>query len=177
MLVSDNEKNLHSSAHLRLCDYLSSKSIVIEPKPLSKEAFLNELILCLCEVGGLKDVEAVKKAVWDREKEGRTVLENGLAIPHARFEGIQQLKACLGILPQGYEDSQEKLSIKWVFLFLYPQEQFRNHLQMLACISKVFQDKSLMDGLLRANTPKEAFELIQYKEKSEFSLLKNLVKK
>lgn len=164
MSVSNQEKH---SIHFRLCDYLSPQSIVIETKALSKESFLNELICKLQEVGGLKDIEAVKKAVWDREKEGRTVLENGLAIPHARFEGIREIKACLGILPNGYEDLEEKLSVKWVLLFLSPQDQFRSHLQMLACISRVFQDKTLMQALLKAENPQEAFQLIQHKELSE----------
>ncbi len=164
MALSDNEKK--SSNPLMLCHYLSPDSILIEPASLGKEAFFDSLILKLCESCKLESVEAVRKAIWDREKEGRTVLENGLAIPHARFEGISDIKAAFGILPQGYEDPQEKLRVKWVFLFLSPQEQFRAHLQMLARISRVFQDKGFLDSLLKAQTPSEAFALLQHKEKS-----------
>jgi len=149
-----------------LCHYLSPASIVIEEKPLPKEAFLDKLIVQLCAASGLKDVQAVQKAVWDREKEGRTVLENGLAIPHARFEGISDMKACLGILPAGYEDPQEKTLIQWVFLFLSPLEQFRSHLQMLARISRVFQDKAFLESLLQVRDSEAAFALLQQKERS-----------
>lgn len=151
---------------LILCDYLCPDAIVIESKALTKELFLNEMIQRLCQVSDLKDIEAVQKAVWDREKEGRTVLENGLAIPHARFEGIQDLKACLGILPEGYEDAQEHTLIRWVFLFLSPQNQFRSHLQMLARISRVFQDKDFLQSLLKSDNSTLAFKLLKAKEDS-----------
>ncbi len=151
---------------LMLCDYLCTEAIIIESKTLTKEPFLNELIQRLCQVSDLKDVDAVQKAVWDREKEGRTVLENGLAIPHARFEGIQDMKVCLGILPSGYEDAQENTLIHWVFLFLSPQNQFRSHLQMLARISRVFQDKDFLQSLLKVDSSALAFTLLKDKEDS-----------
>lgn len=151
---------------LILCDYLCTEAIIIESKTLTKEPFLNELIQRLCQVSDLKDVDAVQKAVWDREKEGRTVLENGLAIPHARFEGIQDMKVCLGILPSGYEDAQENTLIHWVFLFLSPQNQFRSHLQMLARISRVFQDKDFLQSLLKVDSSALAFTLLKDKEDS-----------
>ncbi len=162
MLDSGKEKN----APLMLCHYLNPASIVIEKEASSKEEVLNSLILKLCEVAHLKDCEAVKKAVWDREKEGRTVLENGLAIPHARFSGIHEIKASLGIIPQAYLDAQEGVKVKIVFLFLSPQDQFRSHLQMLARISRIFQDNQFIEKILQASHPEEAFELLQRKERS-----------
>lgn len=151
---------------LKLCDYLSPASIVIEPSVVTKEFFFDQLIVKLCELSSLKDIESVRKAVWDREKEGRTVLENGLAIPHARYEGVKEIKACFGILPQGYEDPQEKLKVRAVFLFLSPQEHFRNHLQLLARISRVFQDKAFFELLLKDQNSDEAYAMLQQKEKS-----------
>ena len=149
-----------------LCHYLSPASILIEPKSLSKEEILNELIVKLCKVSSLQNVDQVQKAVWDREQEGRTVLENGLAIPHARFEGIEDMKASFAILPTGYEDSQEKTHVQWVFLFLSPQDQFRSHLQMLARISRVFQDRAFLERLLKTTSPEQAYSLLQEKEAS-----------
>lgn len=164
MSFADDEKKSTSSAHVTLCHYLNPSLILIERSSLEKEQFLNKLISSLCTVSDLKEEEAVRKAVWDREKEGRTVLENGLAIPHARFAGIRDIKACLGILPSGYEDPHEKLLIKWVFLFLSPQDQFRSHLQMLARISRVFQDQTFLEALLRVSSTEKAFILLQEKE-------------
>lgn len=155
-----------SSSHLTLCHYLSPASILIEAKSLSKEDILNELIVRLCKVSNLQNVDQVQKAVWDREQEGRTVLENGLAIPHARFEGIEDIKAAFAILPTGYEDFQEKTHIQWVFLFLSPQDQFMSHLQMLARISRVFQDKAFLEKLLQSKSSEEAYAFLQAKEAS-----------
>jgi nitrogen PTS system EIIA component len=166
--MTDNHHATSSKSRrtpLMLCHYLTPSSIVIETGVPEKETFLNRLIDRLIEVHHLPDPEKVRQAVWDREKEGRTVLENGLAIPHARIGGIEEIKACLGILPQGYKDPQENLLVRMVFLFLSPQKQFEIHLQMLAKISRVFQDIGFIEQLASSPRPEEAFQLLQRQER------------
>jgi mannitol/fructose-specific phosphotransferase system IIA component (Ntr-type) len=148
-----------------LCHYLTPSSILIETGVPEKEVLLNRLIDRLIEVYHLPDPEKVRQAVWDREKEGRTVLENGLAIPHARIGGIEEIKACLGIVPQGYKDLQENVLVHIVFLFLSPQKHFEIHLQMLAKISRVFQDAGFIGQLSATSSPEEAFQLLQRQER------------
>src|SRR5262245_3525410 len=152
-------------APLMLCHYLTPSSILIETGVPEKETFLNRLIDRLIEIHHLPDPEKVRQAVWDREKEGRTVLENGLAIPHARISGIDEIKACLGIIPQGYKDPQENILVRMIFLFLSPQKHFDTHLQMLAKISRVFQDSGFIEQLSSSSTPEEAFQLLQRQER------------
>lgn len=163
-METDKEKNILSTP--MLCHYLTPASIVIERASVSKESIFETLISRLCEVSGIVDRESVQKSVWDREKEGRTVLDNGLAIPHARFGGIQEIKASLALLPMGYEDPQDKIQVHLVFLFLSPQDQFKNHLQMLARISRVFHDKAFIEELLKSQNSEEAFNMLQRKERS-----------
>ncbi|MBF0492736.1 MAG: PTS sugar transporter subunit IIA [Deltaproteobacteria bacterium] len=150
---------------LMLCHYLSPSHILLLPGKVSKETVIDGLLERLCELSHLKDVESVKKAVWDREKEGRTVLENGLAIPHARVPNLDELKSCLAIIPESYLDPVENVRVNEVFLFLSPQDHFEAHLQMLAKISRVFQDPIFIDNLLKVATPEDAFTLIQRQER------------
>lgn len=154
-----------SPSSLMLCHYLTPQLIVLDPGASQKETLINHLIERVFQVSGFTDLEMLKNAVWEREGEGRTVLENGLAIPHARIPGLPEIKACLGISPKGYRDPQEGVLVHLVFLFLSPQEQFRVHLQMLAKISRVFQDAHFIEELIRATRPEEAFALIQRKER------------
>lgn len=151
---------------MMLCHYLTPQTIVIAPDEVQKEVFLDSLLDRLCEVWHLKDRALIGQAVWSREKEGRTVLENGLALPHARIQGLEEIKACLGVLPQGYPDALEGTRVHLVFLFLSPQDQFENHLQMLAKISRLFQDPAFVSKLLSVSDPEEAFQLIQRQERA-----------
>ncbi len=150
---------------LMLCHYLSPSHILILPGKVTKEVVVDKLLERLCELSKFQNPESIKRAVWDREKEGRTVLENGLAIPHARVPDLSELKACLAILPDSYVDSAENVKVNEVFLFLSPQDHFEAHLQMLAKISRVFQDPNFIDNLLKTTTSEEAFALIQRQER------------
>ena len=151
---------------LMLCHYLSPSHILILSGPQNKQEVVNQLLDKMGELSQIVNLESIKNAVWEREKEGRTVLENGLAIPHARVPHIDELKACLAILPQGYLDPQENVLVKEVFLFLSPQEQFEAHLQMLAKISRVFQDSNFIEQLLNASSADAVFTLIQKQERT-----------
>jgi len=88
-----------------------------------------------------------------------------LALPHARVTGLGSIKACLGIVPKGYQDPLEKTLVRVVFLFLSPQDQFDTHLQMLAKISRVFQEAGFLEALTLASSPEEAFGLLQGQER------------
>ena len=150
---------------MKLCHYLTPATILVDEGTPQKEAVINQMIDRLSQAYSLKDVDRIRKSVWDREKEGRTVLENGLAIPHARIPGLSELKASLAILPQGYKDPNENILVRMVFLFLSPQEQFESHLQMLAKISRLFQDNKFIAELLAVRSPEEVFQLVQRQER------------
>ncbi len=160
----------HSSAisesSLLLSEYLNPHHIFIVPGSLQKEAIFNDLIYRLAEQDHLMpQLEKLQKALWDREHEGRTVLENGLAIPHARIAGLESIRAVLALMPEGYEDPDEHVQVKILFLFYSPQEEFRSHLQLLARISRVFQDKQFVDELLSSPDSLDAFQRIQKRER------------
>lgn len=152
-------------APLMLCHYLSPSHILLCNQKTTKEEIVNLLLDKICELSDLAEPQAIKNAVWEREREGRTVLENGLAIPHARIPNLKELKACLAILPEGYIDPVEKIAVKEVFLFLSPLEQFETHLQMLAKISRVFQNTDFINDLLGSKDSEDAFTLIQRQER------------
>jgi len=150
---------------LMLCHYLNPHSLFICEGSVQKESLIDQMINSLVQDSPVVEADRVRQAVWDREREGRTVLENGLAIPHARILGLKELKASLAILPQGYLDPQENVLVRLVFLFLSPQEQFETHLQMLAKISRLFQDAQFQGQLLSVKSAEEAFQLIQRQER------------
>ena len=165
--MADSKENATKprNSSLMLCHYLTPTTILIRTEKPKKEKLFQDLIFDLARVWEIPEAEKLSEALWTREKEGHTVLESGLAIPHARVSGINEIKACLGIVPEGYLDPQENILVRIVFLFFSPQEQFSDHLQMLAQISRIFQDTKFLEHLISSKTPQEAFNLIQREER------------
>src|SRR4051812_17298513 len=83
--------------------YLSDKKIVFFPSGPSKRQVIGGLIGAL----DLKDPSAALKAILSREEMGSTIIAPGLALPHARLEGLLKIAAAVGICPTGVTDPHD----------------------------------------------------------------------
>ena len=90
-----------SAGSLSLSSLLSSRRIIKWDKPVEKDLVLRALV----EVAD-KDVEAcdsdeILQAVRQREEQGSTFFNEGVAFPHARIEGISTPVVALGLTRTG----------------------------------------------------------------------------
>jgi mannitol/fructose-specific phosphotransferase system IIA component (Ntr-type) len=165
MTENIKDHSSHAPTPFNVCHYLTPATITLVEGFPQKETLINQMIDRLSQVFHLSETDKIRQAVWEREKEGRTVLENGVAIPHARIAGLDEIKSGLTLIREGYRDPEEGILVRVIFLFLSPQEQFRSHLQLLAKISRIFQDTQFIEQLTKAGSSEEVFLLIQRKER------------
>jgi len=147
---------------------LSEDLIVISPPKLGKEKLIELLVRKLCERRSLGKPGPFLDKVLEREQGVSTTLDTGLAVPHARVDGLPSVAAILGLIPQGLPDpKQPDLMIRVMFLFLSPnrQEVFTEHLHLLRGVSTLFQTP-FIESILKAPTPAAALEFIRSKEAS-----------
>ena len=86
--------------------YLSEKRIVFFPAGPSKRQVLGSLIATL----DLKDPSAAIKLILAREEMGSTIIAPGLALPHARMDGLTKIEAAIGICPTGERSTRSGAS-------------------------------------------------------------------
>jgi PTS system nitrogen regulatory IIA component len=101
----------------------------------------------------LPDPKLALQAVLDRESWGSTEIAPGLALPHARIQGIKHIVAAIGICPA-----------KVFILFLGPADQTQENLSFLAAASAVFQTPGLLENLLTLKTPESVLSKIREAE-------------
>ncbi|MFZ2041604.1 MAG: cation:proton antiporter, partial [Desulfobacterales bacterium] len=105
-------------SHLR--NYLSPKLFLRELGATARREVIREMTAAACEVAGL-DARTVEKAVWDREEALSTGIGNGVAIPHARLDGLRESLVVVGISKTGIDfDSPDGRLAKVIFLILTP---------------------------------------------------------
>ena len=106
--------------------------------------------------------DALVKKLEDREKLSTTGVGEGVAIPHASMEGIEQTVIAVGISPQGVDfaavDSQP---VKVVFMIIGSQSVPRLHIQLLARIVRLCRNKELMSKLHVVSNPQEVVEILR----------------
>ncbi len=140
---------------------LSSGQIIIWDKPVLKEDVLNSLVaLALKDQEFAQQVEASQR-IWEREQQGTTFFNEGIAFPHARLDGLQQPRLALGIARGGVVDVAAQKPIEIVFMILSPAQQANAQLQMLALTSKAGQNRALIQRLTAVDTAEQAMDVIR----------------
>ncbi len=129
--------------------------------PIGKEQAMGELTRALAETQAGLDPEKVLVKLRERESQGSTFLNEGIALPHARIDGLEAPLVALGLCQGGVVDAQAAGSIEVVFLLLSPQEQNRSHLQLLATAARLMQNRGLRKQLANARDAEEAYAILR----------------
>ncbi|MGE5611065.1 MAG: PTS sugar transporter subunit IIA [Bacillota bacterium] len=146
---------------------LSPGRIVIWDDPVSTQELLSRLVDAVrADQPGL-DVSSVVAQLEDREWQGSTFLNEGVALPHARIAGLQSTQVALGITQAGVLDVPTDNPIEVAFMLLSPTEHAASHLRLLANASRILQSRELRRRLAQVTAPDEALATIR---EYEFSI-------
>jgi two-component system sensor histidine kinase KdpD len=139
----------------RLCDFLTPPRIAIWDEPVSKDQALRALLKTLGP-----SCEGYLANLLEREAQGSTFLNEGVALPHARIEGLDRPLVALGLSHAGILDSYTENPIEVIFLLLSPKDENRSHLQLLAVAGRMMLNRTLRNRLRREKDPQAAFDAL-----------------
>jgi mannitol/fructose-specific phosphotransferase system IIA component (Ntr-type) len=163
-LTSSGAETKSSKYKLRtVSSYLSEKRIVFFTSGPSKPQVLGSLIGTL----DLTDPSAAINAILSREEIGSTIISPGLALPHARLEGLVKIEAAVGVCPSGVHDPHDGgTPIRVFILFLGPADNMKEHLAFLSSVAALFQKEGFIDNLAKLASPQGVLHAIKQAEKS-----------
>lgn len=126
----------------------------------TKAAILGLLSDRLAEVCGL-DPAAVLERIAERENLGSTGFGRGVAIPHARIDGLKRPTAAFLRLeaPVAY-DAADGMPVDLVFGLLSPEQAGASHLHALAAISRMMRDEAMHTALSQAPSDEALYGLL-----------------
>ena len=128
----------------------------------SAQEAVEELVELYAAKHGLSSAEREKLVllVMDRERLGSTAMENGIAIPHAKVDGLDKAYVLIGIsrLPVPFGDPEGK-GTRVFFLVLAPSDNPTEHIQILASIAKACSSQLFMRMLLSSKTKDDVYNL------------------
>lgn len=117
----------------------------------SKKRLFQELGEVAASVYGLKASD-VSGALQERESLGPTGVGQGIALPHARLDGLDAVVGLFIRLEKPLDfDSVDRQPVDLVFALLAPQDAGVEHLKALALVSRTMRDADLC-AKLRANS-------------------------
>jgi mannitol/fructose-specific phosphotransferase system IIA component (Ntr-type) len=149
---------------MRFSKLVKKKNVFSHLESREREGVLRELVGRLKENGELAegDVEAVLDGLMSRERLGSTGIGKGVAIPHVRYDAIDELLIAVGRAEEGVDFAAVDGSpVRIVFLILSPEARQDKYLEVLRWVSLVARDEYHNKLLQGAVTPAEFIELFQ----------------
>jgi nitrogen PTS system EIIA component len=117
----------------------------------SKKRLFQELGDIAAAIYGLEAASAID-GLQERESLGPTGVGHGVALPHARLEGLDRIVGVFVRLERPMDfDSVDRQPVDLVFTLFAPKDSGVEHLKALALISRTMRDTEVCRKL-RANT-------------------------
>jgi nitrogen PTS system EIIA component len=130
---------------------LTKDAIILEMKAATKEGALRELAALAATLCGRFTEETLYNVVLERESVGSTGVGNGVAIPHGKIEGLDEILLCFGRSRAGVNfDAVDKRPAHLFVLLLSPAGKAEEYLHALARVSKILRENAKRQRLLTA---------------------------
>ncbi len=141
---------------MNLENLVSEKAIVCNADIASKKRALELLAELLAEQVDPDQSLEIYQQLTEREKLGSTALGHGIALPHARAESCEQAVGAFIKLKQGIDfDSPDDIPTDLLFALMVPKDHTEEHLQILAGLASLFNDRQFRHNLRTASNDTE----------------------
>jgi len=128
-------------------DLLGEESILPALKARSKRQALQKLSEHAARLTGMPERDIFQR-LMERERLGTTGVGQGVAIPHAKLDGLARITGSLARAETSIDfDSVDAAPVDLVFLLLAPQQAGADHLKALARVSRLLRDRAFCDKL------------------------------
>jgi two-component system sensor histidine kinase KdpD len=144
-----------------LADLLLPDRVVIWEDPVSREQILHTLAKAAIDGTPGVDLAVVAAKLAEREAQGSTFLNEGVALPHARLDHLTAPRLAIGLTHAGVLDAPTEKPVDVVVLLLSPTTGPGSHLQLLAAAGRSLQKKDVRARLRDAKTPDQAIQVLR----------------
>ena len=135
-----------------ISDLLADGVVVLRSGASSKRQALHTVAEAAAQAFGLPE-SRIMEALLEREALGSTGLGSGVAVPHARLEGIDRVSAVFVRLdtPVAYGAVDDR-PVDLLFALFAPPRDGAEHLRALAAISRALRSSEMREQLRQART-------------------------
>jgi mannitol/fructose-specific phosphotransferase system IIA component (Ntr-type) len=148
---------------MKLADFIVKEAIIPELKGTTRDAVVRELVAALGAAKAIapSDVDAVVKAIIDRERTGSTGFGKGVAVPHVKHPAIKKRVGAIGRSTVGIDFAAlDQAPVYSVFLLLSPPNNPDGHLQAMENIFRNLQEDTFRRFLRQADTRQKIVDLL-----------------
>lgn len=135
---------------MQLADYLSEKNTLVDVQASTKTGLLSNLC-ARAAVAASSDARTISCEILKREELGSTGVGGGVAIPHARIQGLKSAFGVLARLQKPIDfEAIDGEPVDIVFLLLLPTATSGEDLNVLAAVARRLRNAEALRALRQA---------------------------
>lgn len=152
---------------MEITDLVTPDGVVPHLKAASKKQALQDLARHACSIAGI-DERSIFDALLERERLGSTGVGLGIAIPHAKLAGLNDLHGVFARADSPIDfDSIDEQPVDLVFLLLAPENAGADHLKALARVSRLLRNHDICEKLRGAESAEAIYALLTEAEANQ----------
>lgn len=145
---------------MELAHILQADMVFLDLKTNSKKQVLSEISKKLAQKVNKEETD-IFQLILEREKLGSTGMGRGVAIPHARVDGLEDIIGAFARLDEAIEfDAIDDQPVNLIFMLLAPEKSGSNHLKALSTVSRTLRDRDFCEKLQNYNNAQDVYDLL-----------------
>lgn len=150
---------------MKLTDLVKPGAIIAEMQATERNGAIRELVGVLGDAAVIDPgtVESVIRSIIARERSrGTTGFGKGVAVPHAKVNGLTDVVAAVGHSSRGIDfASLDGEPVYGVFLILSPADQAEEHLRAMDLVFRHLQQEKFRKFLRQSDAPGKIHDLLK----------------
>jgi mannitol/fructose-specific phosphotransferase system IIA component (Ntr-type) len=144
-------------------DLLHEQQVILRLRSRKPANAIREIVDVLAsDISGRKidKPEAFLEQVLAREQTHPSVVENGVAFPHARTDLVDEIVIGIGRSRAGIPFGENQQRAHLIFVIGVPERLLSDYLVCVGTLARLVKDKTIRSKLLNAGTPHEFVEVL-----------------
>ena len=144
-----------------LAKKIKTRAISVSLAGNTKDEILKEMVELLANTGHVRDFKQVLNDIQEREKIMSTGMQNGIAMPHAKTDGVDSLCVAIGIKKEGANfGAMDGKPCNLFIMVASPKSVKSPHLQFLAFVASILKNDEVRQKIIDAGSPLAVSEII-----------------
>ena len=145
---------------IALSDLLDERHVALRLRSRKLPNALREVVQLLAQNRKINDAEKFLEQVLAREREHPSVVENGVAFPHARTDLVDEIVIGIGSSRAGITIGVDQQRARLIFVIGVPERLVNDYLICVGTLARLVRDDATRSRLLHGETPREFIEAL-----------------
>src|SRR6266446_6718212 len=145
---------------IALSDLLDERQVALRLRSRKVPNALREIVQLLAQNRKINDAEKFLQQVLAREREHPSVVENGVAFPHARTDLVDKIVIGIGRSRAGIPAGTDQKRARLIFVIGVPERLVNDYLVCVGTLARLVRDDATRSSLLEAETPRQFLDAL-----------------